>query len=222
MKVVESFKKFYCKTFHLPINFDYKFNKQEKNCMSINLNKGGRVNLSKEAPNLKKIQMGLGWDVNRSDTGREFDLDGSVFLVNGNGKTTLESNFVFYNNLQSADESVTHTGDNRTGDASGDDEQILVDLSKISSDIEEIIFVVTIHEANLNRQNFGQVSNAIIRLVDEQSNQELLRYELDEDYSLETAVEFGKLYKKDDSWRFQAVGTGYNAGLQGFVDKYIG
>jgi len=190
--------------------------------MSINLNKGGRFNLSKEVPNLKKIQMGLGWDVNRSDTGSQFDLDGSVFLVGSNGKTTLESNFVFYNNLQSSDGSVTHTGDNRTGDGSGDDEQILVDLSRISADIKEIIFVVTIHEAHLNRQNFGQISNSFIRLVNQDSNQEILKYELDEDYSTETAIEFGKLYKRDNTWRFQAVGTGYNAGLQGFVDQYIG
>ena len=190
--------------------------------MSINLNKGGRVNLSKEAPNLRKIQMGLGWDVNRSDTGTQFDLDGSVFLVGSNGKTTLETNFVFYNNLQSADGSVIHTGDNRTGDGAGDDEQILVDLTRVSSDIQEIVFVVTIHEAHLNRQNFGQVSNAIIRLVNEETNQEIVRYELDEDYSTETAIEFGKFYKKGNSWRFQAVGTGYNAGLQGFVDQYIG
>ena len=190
--------------------------------MSINLNKGGRVNLSKEVPNLKKIQMGLGWDVNRSDTGGQFDLDGSVFLVGSNGKTTLETNFVFYNNLQSADGSVTHTGDNRTGDGTGDDEQILVDLTRVSLDIQEIVFVVTIHEAHLNRQNFGQVSNSIIRLVNEETNQEIVRYELDEDYSTETAIEFGKLYRKDNSWRFQAVGTGYNSGLQGFVDQYIG
>ena len=190
--------------------------------MSINLNKGGRINLSKEAPNLKKIQMGLGWDQNRSDTGAKFDLDGSVFLISSNGRTTSETNFVFYNNLQSSDGSVTHTGDNRTGDISGDDEQILVDLTQVSNDIQEIIFVVTIHEAHLNRQNFGQISNSFIRLVNQETNQEILKYELDEDYSTETAIEFGKLYRKENSWRFQAVGTGYNAGLQGFVDQYIG
>ena len=190
--------------------------------MSINLNKGGRVNLSKEAPNLKKIQMGLGWDVNQSDTGSQFDLDGSVFLVGSNGKTSLESNFVFYNNLQSADGSVRHTGDNRTGDGSGDDEQVMVDLSRISADIQEIVFVVTIHDALKNHQNFGQVSNAFIRLVNEETHQEILRYDLDEDYSTETAIEFGRLYKKDNTWRFKAVGTGYNSGLQGFVDQYIG
>jgi len=189
--------------------------------MSINLNKGGRVNLTKEVPNLNKIKMGLGWDTNRSDTGSSFDLDGSVFLVDRNGKTTEEKNFIFYNNLQSADSSVRHTGDNLTGEGEGDDEQVLVDLLRVSSDIQEIVFVVTIHEAEQRRQNFGQVSNSIIRLVNDESNQEILRYELDEDYSTETAIEFGKLYRKDDTWRFQAVGTGYNAGLQGFVDKYM-
>jgi len=190
--------------------------------MSINLNKGGRVNLSKEAPNLRKIKMGLGWDVNRSDTGGQFDLDSSIFLIGKSGKTNSDSDFVFYNNLQSTDRSVRHTGDNLTGDGDGDDEQILVDLSRISSEIQEIIFVVTIHEAESRRQNFGQISNALIRLVNEENNSEILRYELDEDYSTETAIEFGKLYRKDNSWRFQAVGTGYNAGLQSFVDKYIG
>lgn len=189
--------------------------------MSINLNKGGRVNLSKEAPNLNKIKMGLGWDTNRSDTGSDFDLDGSVFLVDRTGKTTLEKNFIFYNNLQSADGSVRHTGDNLTGQGEGDDEQVLVDLLRVSSDIQEIVFVVTIHEAGQRRQNFGQVSNSIIRLVNDETNQEILRYELDEDYSSETAIEFGKLYRKENTWRFQAVGTGYNAGLQGFVDKYM-
>ncbi len=190
--------------------------------MSINLSKGGRVNLSKENPNLKKIQMGLGWDINQSDTGTGFDLDGSVFLIGTDGKTANDRDFVFYNNLASMDRSVRHTGDNRTGEGQGDDEEILVDLSKVSPRIQEIIFVVTIHEANINRQNFGQVTNAFIRLVNQETNQEILKYELDEEYSLETAIEFGKLYRKDNTWRFQAVGTGFNAGLQGFVDKYIG
>ena len=190
--------------------------------MSINLSKGGRVNLSKENPNLKKIQMGLGWDINQSDTGTGFDLDGSVFLIGTNGKTTNDRDFIFYNNLESTDKSVKHMGDNRTGEGQGDDEEILIELSKVSSHIQEIIFVVTIHEADIKHQNFGQVSNAFIRLVNQETNQEILKYELDEDYSLETAMEFGKLYRKDNTWRFQAVGMGFNAGLQGFVDKYIG
>ena len=190
--------------------------------MSINLSKGGRVNLSKEAPGLKNILIGLGWDANSSDTGKEFDLDASVFLIGANGKTTKETDFVFYNNLKSTDESVEHMGDNRTGEGDGDDEAIKVDLSKVGADIQEIIIVVTIDQAAERSQNFGQVSNSFVRVIDESSSKELLKFELDEDYSTETAIEFGKLYRKDGSWRFQAVGTGFNAGLQGFVDKYIG
>jgi len=190
--------------------------------MGISLSKGGRVNLSKEAPGLSKMVIGLGWDDNASDTGADFDLDASVFLVDANGKTTNEKNFVFYNNLKSADGSVEHTGDNTTGEGDGDDEQIIVDLTKVSPDVQEIVFVVTIHEADMRKQNFGQVSNSFIRIIDEASVEEVAKYELDEDYSTETAMEFGKLYRKDDTWRFQAVGSGFNAGLQGFVDRYLG
>jgi len=190
--------------------------------MAINLSKGGRVNLSKEAPGLNKMVVGLGWDANASDTGGDFDLDASVFLTGANAKTTSEKNFVYYNNLNSADGSVTHTGDNLTGEGDDDDEQVIVELSKVAEDIQELIFVVTIHDADVRKQNFGQVSNAYIRIVDESNGSEILKYELDEDYSTETAIEFGKLYRKDGSWRFQAVGTGFAAGLQGFVDKYMG
>ncbi|MEA2047914.1 MAG: TerD family protein [Campylobacterota bacterium] len=190
--------------------------------MGINLSKGGRVNLSKEAPALNHMVVGLGWDANESDTGEGFDLDASVFLVGSNGKTTTEKDFVYYNNLTSTDGSVQHTGDNTTGEGDGDDEQVKLDLSKVGSDIQEVIFVVTIHEAQARNQNFGQVSNSFIRIVDESNGSEILKYELDEDYSIETAIEFGKLYRKDGSWRFQAVGTGFSAGLQGFVDKYMG
>jgi tellurium resistance protein TerD len=190
--------------------------------MGISLAKGGRVNLSKEAPSLTKMVVGLGWDANSSDTGSDFDLDASVFLIGANGKVANEKDFVFYNNLKSNDGSVEHTGDNRTGDGDGDDEQILIDLTKVNANVTEIIFVVTIHEAQERRQNFGQVSNSFIRLINEDTVEEVLKYELDEDYSSETAIEFGKLYRKDGTWRFQAVGTGFNAGLQGFVDKYIG
>ena len=190
--------------------------------MSINLSKGGRVNLSKEAPGLNNILAGLGWDANASDTGKDFDLDASVFLVGANGKTSKDTDFIYYNNLKSADGSVQHTGDNLTGEGEGDDEAVKVELSKVAADIQEIIFVVTIHEAIARGQNFGQVNNAFIRIVDEATNKELLKFELDEDYSAETAIEFGKLYRKDGEWRFQAVGDGFDAGLQGFVDKYIG
>lgn len=190
--------------------------------MSISLKKGARINLSKEAPSLDKMTVGLGWDANASDTGGGFDLDASVFLVNANGKTGSDNDFIFYNNLRSVDGSVEHTGDNLTGQGDGDDEKIKAVLSKVNADIQEVIFVVTIHDADSRKQNFGQVSNAFIRIVDDTTGKELIMYELDEDYSTETAIEFGKLYRKNGSWRFQAVGTGFNAGLQGFVDKYTG
>lgn len=189
--------------------------------MGINLGKGERINLSKEAPSLKKVGVGLGWDTNATDTGANFDLDASVFMLGADGKIPSEKYFVFYNNLVSPDASIKHTGDNLTGDGDGDDETILVELPKVESKINELVFVVTIHEAEKRKQNFGQVRNAFIRLYDQETNKEIAKYELDEDFSRETAIEFGKLYKKDNQWRFQAVGQGYNAGLQGFVDKYF-
>jgi tellurium resistance protein TerD len=188
--------------------------------MSISLKKGGRVNLSKEAPSLDKMTVGLGWDANKSDTGGAFDLDASIFMVGTNGKTANDNDFIFYNNLTSADGSVKHQGDSLTGEGDGDDEKANVTLSAVSAAIQEIIFVVTIHEGE--GQNFGQVSNAFIRIVDDVTGKEIIKYDLDEDYSNETAIEFGKLYRRDGSWRFQAVGSGFNSGLQGFVDKYMG
>lgn len=190
--------------------------------MGISLSKGGRINLSKDAPNLKKVQVGLGWDENQTDTGKDFDLDASVFMLNSNSKIPKDEYFIFYNNLKSPDNSVKHQGDNLTGGGDGDDEVIKVDLNSIDSSIEELLFVVTIHEAKERGQNFGQVRNAFIRLVNEDTGEEVTRYDLEEDFSTETAIEFGKLYKKDGQWRFQAVGSGYNNGLQGFVDKYVG
>lgn len=190
--------------------------------MSISLKKGGRVNLSKEAPSLDKMTVGLGWDANQSDTGGSFDLDASVFLVGANGKTSGDNNFVFYNNLTSVDGSVKHQGDSLTGEGDGDDEKVNVTLTGVAADIQEIIFVVTIHDAEGRNQNFGQVSNAFIRIVDDVTGKEITKYDLDEDYSSETAIEFGKLYRRDGSWRFQAVGSGFNSGLQGFVDQYMG
>ncbi|EIW15878.1 MULTISPECIES: TerD family protein [Pelosinus] len=189
--------------------------------MGINLSKGERINLSKEAPSLKKVGVGLGWDTNSTDTGVDFDLDASVFMLGANGKIPSEKSFIFYNNLTSPDGAVKHTGDNLTGEGDGDDETILVELAKVDSGINELVFVVTVHEAEKRRQNFGQVRNAFIRLYDQDTNKEVAKYELDEDFSKETAIEFGKLYKKDGQWRFQAVGQGYNSGLQGFVDKYF-
>ncbi len=188
--------------------------------MSINLSKGGRINLSKEAPSLKEAGIGLGWDVNATDTGAAFDLDASVFMLGNNGKIPNEQYFVFYNNLASPDGSLKHLGDNRTGQGEGDDEVIQINLDKVDPTIQEIVFIVTIHEAETRRQNFGQVRNSFIRIYDQITGKEITKYELEEDFSRETAIEFGRLYKKDGDWRFQAVGQGYNSGLQSFVDKY--
>ena len=189
--------------------------------MGINLSKGGRIDLSKEAPGLKRVALGLGWDTNSSDTGVDFDLDVSVFMLNSNKKIPNDKYFVFYNNLTSPDGSVVHQGDNRTGEGEGDDETVFVDLDKIDSSIEELVIVVTIDEAEARKQNFGQVENSFIRLYDIDTNKEIAKYELDEDFSTEIAVEFGELYKKSGSWRFKAVGAGFNAGLQSFVDKFV-
>ena len=189
--------------------------------MGISLSKGGRVNLSKEAPSLSNIGVGLGWDTNVSDSGADFDLDASVFMIDASGKVPEDKYFVFYNNLQSPDGSIVHQGDNRTGEGEGDDESLTIDLKKINPAITELVFVVTIDEAIKKNQNFGQVSNAFIRIFDLNTNVEIAKYDLDEDFSAETAIEFGRLYQKDNSWRFKAVGTGYNNGLQGFVDLFI-
>ena len=188
--------------------------------MGISLGKGNRIDLSKEAPSLTKVGFGLGWDENDTNTGVDFDLDASVFMLGSNGKISQDEYFIFYNNLKSPDGSVEHTGDNLTGDGDGDDETINVQLNRIDPTIEELVFVVTIHEATQRRQNFGQVRNAFIRLYDLNTNHEIAKYDLEEDFSTETAIEFGRLYKKSGSWRFKAVGTGFNAGLQGFVDKF--
>ncbi len=188
--------------------------------MTINLTKGERVSLSKEAPGMSKAGVGLGWDVNQTDTGDQFDLDVSVFMLGENGKIPSEKYFVFYNNLESDDGSVKSSGDDRTGEGSGDDETISVDLTQVNSAIQEIVFVVTIYQAETRRQNFGQIRNAFIRIYDEVSQNEVTRYDLDEDFSRETALEMGRLYRKDGEWRFQAVGQGYNSGLDSFIKQY--
>jgi tellurium resistance protein TerD len=183
--------------------------------MAINLQKGQRENIG--AP---KFTIGLGWDTNSSTTGTAFDLDASVFMLNDQKKLVSDENFVFYNNLISPDGAVEHTGDNLTGDGDGDDEQIKVDLTKIDSKVSEICIVVTIHEADQRRQNFGQVRNSFVRIFDPVTNEELLNYELDEDFSIETAVEFGRIYKREGKWKFEAVGMGMKGGLQDYVNKY--
>ncbi|MCD8488384.1 MAG: TerD family protein [Desertifilum sp.] len=188
--------------------------------MAINLSKGERISLTKEAPGMKKAGVGLGWDANKTDTGQEYDLDASVFMLGTNGKIPTEKFFVFYNNKQSPDGAVVHQGDNRTGAGEGDDETINLALDKIDPSVQELVFVVTIHEAGQRNQNFGQVKNSFIRIYDLETNTEVTKYELDEDFSRETAIEFGRLYRKEGEWRFQAVGQGYNEGLQGFVNQY--
>ncbi|MCW4467745.1 TerD family protein [Flavobacterium sp. MFBS3-15] len=181
--------------------------------MAINLEKGQRQNIA--AP---KFTVGLGWDAN-TGSGEAYDIDGSVFILGANGKLVSDSHFVFYNNLSSPDGAVVHTGDNLTGEGAGDDETVNVDLSKISADVAEICFVVTIHKAADRRQNFGQIRNSFIRIVDTNGT-ELVKYELDEDFSIETAVEFGRIYKRNDEWKFEAVGNGMKGGLQDFLGKY--
>ncbi|MGN8067454.1 TerD family protein [Mucilaginibacter sp. SG564] len=183
--------------------------------MAINLQKGQR-----ESINAPKFTIGLGWDTNSSSTGSAFDLDASVFILGDNKKIIADEYFVFYNNLKSPDGSVEHTGDNLTGAGDGDDEQIKVDLSKIDAKVSEICIVVTIHEAEARKQNFGQVRNSFIRIFDPGTGADILKYELEEDFSIETAVEFGRIYKKDNNWKFEAVGVGMKGGLKDYLTKY--
>jgi tellurium resistance protein TerD len=183
--------------------------------MAINLQKGQR-----EAINAQKFIIGLGWDTNQSSTGSSFDLDASVFVLGENGKLLSDAHFVLYNNLKSPNDAVVHTGDNLTGDGDGDDEQVIVDLSKIENNATEICVVVTIHDADVRKQNFGQVRNSFIRIVDTTTNSDIVKYELDEDFSIETAVEFGRIYKRNNEWKFEAVGNGMKGGLQDFLNKY--
>ncbi|MEG3976777.1 pentapeptide repeat-containing protein [Microcoleus sp. herbarium8] len=186
--------------------------------MSIELTKGDRFNLSKEAPDFKKVAIALGWQV--SQTAQNCDIDASVFMLGADGRIPDEKYFVFYNNLTSPDGAVRHSGDSRNGQIEGDDETVYLDLSKINSAIQEIVFVVTIHEGQVKNQSFSQVTNAFIRLYNSETGNELVRYNLNQIFSQETALEFGRLYRKNGEWRFHAVGQGYNAGLQSFVDKY--
>lgn len=183
--------------------------------MAINLQKGQR-----ESINAPKFVIGLGWDTNNASTGSSFDLDASVFILGENKKLLTDGHFVFYNNLVSPDGCVEHTGDNLTGDGDGDDEQIKVDLSKANAGTSEICIVVTIHDAEARKQNFGQVRNSFIRIFDAATNTEILKYELEEDFSVETAVEFGRIYKKNNEWKFEAIGMGMKGGLEDYLTKY--
>lgn len=187
--------------------------------MSINLSKGQKVDLTKGNPGVTAYEIGLGWDAN-TNVGGDFDLDASAFILGANGKRLSDGHIVFYNNLSDPQGALTHSGDNLTGAGDGDDETIKIDFSKISPEATEIIFVVTIHDAANRKQSFGQVRKAYIRIFDPVSGTEHLKYELDEDFSIETAVNFGRLYLKDGEWRFDATGTGKRGGLEDYVNEY--
>ncbi|SEA53130.1 tellurium resistance protein TerD [Thiothrix caldifontis] len=187
--------------------------------MALSLQKGGNLSLSKADPSLTKILVGLGWD-ERSTDGSAFDLDASAFLLTASGKVRGDADFIFYNQLKSTDGSVEHTGDNRTGQGDGDDEAMKVDLSKVPAEITKIAFTVTIHDAEARRQNFGQVANAFIRVVNDVTGTEIVRYDLAEDYSTETAMVFGELYRHNAEWKFRAVGQGYAGGLKAMCDQF--
>ena len=188
--------------------------------MPVNLQKGQKVSLTKGNPGLSKVVVGLGWDVNQFDTGGAFDLDAAAFLLGENGKAAASSDFVFYGNLTHPSGSVQHMGDNLTGAGDGDDEQIKVDLSKVPANVSKIAFTVTIYEAEQRRQKFGQVSNAFIRVYNEETGEELVRYDLGEDFSIETAAVFGELYKNNSEWKFNAIGCGYQGGLAALCANY--
>ncbi|MFE5330133.1 TerD family protein [Embleya sp. NPDC056575] len=187
--------------------------------MGVSLSKGGNVSLSKEAPGLTAVLVGLGWDV-RTTTGTDFDLDASAILLNGSGQAPSDGHFVFFNNLKSPDGSVEHTGDNLTGEGEGDDEAIKVNLAGVPGDVERIVFPVSIYDAETRQQSFGQVRNAFIRIVNQADNKELARYDLTEDASTETAMVFGELYRNGAEWKFRAVGQGYASGLRGIAKDF--
>ena len=188
--------------------------------MSVILSKGEKVDLTKGNPSLNKLMIGLGWDTNQYDGEADFDLDASLFMLKANDKVGNDKDFVFYGNLTHESKSVVHTGDNRTGEGDGDDEVIKVDLSKVPSDYTKLSIVVTIYEAEKRLQNFGMVSNAYIRLVDESNGEEILRYDLSEDFSTQTALVIGEIYKHNDEWKFKAVGSGYDGGLARLCATY--
>ena len=191
--------------------------------MSVTLSKGGKVSLAKAASDsgvstLTRVVVGLGWDTNRYDGGSQFDLDAAAFMLGDNSKVRSDSDFIFYNNPNG--QGVTHTGDNRTGEGDGDDEQIIVDLTQIPSDVDKIAFTVTIDQAESRSQNFGMVENSFIHIVDESTGTELIRYDLGEDYSIETAVVIGELYRNNGEWKFNAIGSGFQGGLKALCANF--
>lgn len=187
--------------------------------MAISLSKGGNLSLTKTDPNLVRILIGLGWDERATD-GASFDLDASAFLLGATGKVRGDHDFIFYNQLRSIDGAVEHTGDNRSGEGDGDDESLLVDLSKLSAEVDKVAITVTIHDAAARSQNFGQIANAFIRVVNQDSGVEIVRFDLAEDYSTETAMVFGELYRHASEWKFRAVGQGYAGGLSAMCQQY--
>lgn len=188
--------------------------------MSINLTKGQKVDLTKSNPGIKNLLVGLGWDTNKYSGGHNFDLDASVFLVNANGKCRNEKDFVYFNNLEHPTGSVILSGDNLTGEGDGDDEDLKVVLDKIPADVEKLIFAVSIYDAEDRGQNFGQVSNAYIRVVNDDTSQEVIRYDLSEDYSLETAIVVGEMYRHNGEWKFAAIGSGFEGGFGTLCKTY--
>ncbi len=188
--------------------------------MAVNLSKGQKVDLTKGNPGLNNIIVGLGWDTNKYDGGADFDLDAAAFLVGANGKVASDADFVFYGNLKHASGGVEHTGDNLTGEGEGDDEVLKVNLSQVPANVEKIAFTVTIYDADVRHQNFGQVSNAYIHIVDANTNAELIRFDLGEDFSIETAVVVGELYRNNGEWKFNAIGSGFQGGLHALCQNF--
>lgn len=188
--------------------------------MPINLTKGEKISLTKDNPSLSKITVGLGWDVNKYSGGAEFDLDASVFVCGQNGKCRTEKDFIFYKNLDSVDGAVHHTGDNKTGAGDGDDEAIQIDLNRVAADVQKIAITVTIYDANNRRQNFGQVSNSYVRVVDDVTGNEIVRFDLGEDFSIETAIVAGEIYRHNGEWKFNAIGAGFQGGLAALCKNY--
>ncbi|TWH76086.1 tellurium resistance protein TerD [Azomonas agilis] len=187
--------------------------------MAVSLSKGGNVSLSKEAPGLTEVIVGLGWDPRVTD-GTEFDLDASIFITGENGKVLTDASFIFYNNKKSADGSVEHLGDNRSGQGQGDDEQVGVKLTSLAADVKKLVFAVTIHDAEARKQSFGQVSNAYIRVINKADGKEIARYDLSEDASTETAMIFGELYRHNDEFKFKAIGQGFAGGLKPLAEAH--
>ncbi|MBB1246513.1 TerD family protein [Streptomyces durbertensis] len=187
--------------------------------MAVSLSKGGNVSLTKEAPGLTAVTVGLGWDV-RTTTGTDFDLDASAIAVNASGKVYSDGHFIFFNNKTSPEQAIVHTGDNVTGEGDGDDEAIKIDLSLLPAEVDKIVFPVSIYEAESRSQNFGQVRNAYIRIVNQAGEVEIARYDLSEDAATETAMVFGEMYRNGDEWKFRAVGQGYASGLVGIAQDY--